>query len=124
MQGRRYLDINSDILNSYAYFKLPDAEKAALVHRAMIGDVDPEFGAYFKSGFERARHGSWRLIRLAVFERDDHRCVYCGDEVGPFDCDHVTPVCKGGIDDMDNLATACVPCNRSKGSRTLAEWRQ
>lgn len=60
--------------------------------------------------------------RAAVLKRDGSQCVYCGDEDGPFEMDHVTPWSRGGADDIDNLATACVPCNRDKSDRTPEEW--
>jgi hypothetical protein len=63
-------------------------------------------------------------IRQMVFARDGASCVYCGDESGPHEIDHIHPVALGGGDDIDNLAVACLPCNRSKGALTLNEWGQ
>lgn len=65
----------------------------------------------------------WALVRVAIFERDGYRCVYCGDKPNELECDHVVPVSRGGSNDPSNLATACVPCNRSKGGKTVEEWR-
>ena len=39
------------------------------------------------------------------------------------DVDHILPRAKGGTDHPDNLQLLCSGCNRSKGSRTMAEWR-
>lgn len=64
----------------------------------------------------------WMLLRRAVFERDGYRCHYCGREVGEPHCDHVLPVVLGGQSVMENLVTACSPCNLSKGPKTLQEW--
>lgn len=65
----------------------------------------------------------WRALRITIFERDGYACRYCGTQEGPFECDHVVPVSRGGDNDPDNLATSCKPCNASKGARTLAEWK-
>lgn len=65
----------------------------------------------------------WSPLRKAVFKRDGFQCVYCGSLSGPFECDHVFPISKGGADDLDNLVTACRSCNRSKRDKTLEEWR-
>ncbi len=67
----------------------------------------------------------WREIRRAVFERDGHRFAYCGSDGGgkALHCDHIVPVCKGGSNDMNNLATACHMCNASKGGRLVTEWK-
>lgn len=61
-------------------------------------------------------------IRSAAMARDGRRCVYCGDTSGPFHFDHLFPVSKGGGNDLSNIVVSCVPCNMSKGSKTLAEW--
>lgn len=66
----------------------------------------------------------WQTIRAAVFERDGHVCRYCGEMADPAECDHVTPVALGGGHGMDNLVTACVPCNRSKGATPVDEWEK
>lgn len=64
----------------------------------------------------------WRVLRAEVFGRDDFTCQYCGVRGGKLECDHVVPVSKGGPSVLDNLATACFSCNRSKRSKTIAEW--
>ena len=60
-------------------------------------------------------------LRRAVFERDNHTCLYCGGvgEETDLEVDHIIPVSKGGNDDIRNLCTACWKCNRSKGARIL-----
>jgi hypothetical protein len=65
-----------------------------------------------------------KLPRREVFERDEWLCVYCGAQVDmqSGQADHVVPRSRGGSDDISNLATACAPCNQSKGARTPAEW--
>lgn len=61
-------------------------------------------------------------LRQKIIERDGFRCVYCGDEDGPFEVDHKVPVSKGGTDDEENLCCACQDCNRSKGAKLIDEW--
>ncbi len=61
-------------------------------------------------------------LRRLVLERDNFKCVYCGDEKGPFEADHVIPRAKGGLDVLNNLVCACRSCNRSKKDKTLEEW--
>ncbi len=76
-----------------------------------------------KSGFDRPAIPAG--IRSYVMQRDNFRCVYCGDDTGPFDLDHVVPIARGGhATDKENLVCACVSCNRSKGAKTVEEWRQ
>lgn len=58
----------------------------------------------------------WYETRWAVLERDKFTCRYCG-QFAPnvmLHVDHVTAVCEGGTDDLDNLVTACSACNIGK----------
>jgi hypothetical protein len=63
-------------------------------------------------------------LKAEVAARDGEKCVYCGDDGGPFEFDHVLPVSKGGKTCHENIVLACQPCNRSKGARTPEEWLQ
>jgi 5-methylcytosine-specific restriction endonuclease McrA len=56
------------------------------------------------------------------------KCRYCGDPLnGSGEVDHLTPVARGGTNNIGNLTLACRPCNLSKTSKTLDEyvfWRR
>lgn len=67
--------------------------------------------------------GEWAAIRSAVFERDNFTCRYCRARGGRLECDHVTPLSRGGVTTQENLVTACFSCNRRKGAKTISEWR-
>jgi 5-methylcytosine-specific restriction endonuclease McrA len=62
--------------------------------------------------------------REAVFERDEWRCVYCGEQFAPsaLTIDHVQPQLRGGDGSGGNVVTACATCNLRKGHRRLAEF--
>lgn len=64
-----------------------------------------------------------KLTRREVFARDDHICQYCGRHYPDLTIDHVTPRRLGGRRRWENLVSACRPCNRIKGGRTLREAR-
>jgi len=64
----------------------------------------------------------WKATRTRIFERDNYTCTYCGARGGQLECDHVHPVSRGGGNSDSNLTTACKPCNRDKGSKTVDEW--
>lgn len=62
-----------------------------------------------------------KMKRFEVFKRDLFSCQYCGATPPSvvLECDHIVPVASGGGNDIDNLVTACAPCNRGKAARSL-----
>jgi hypothetical protein len=57
-----------------------------------------------------------KTLRFKVFERDEFTCQYCGKKPPKvvLEVDHIYPKSKGGTDDILNLITACLDCNRGK----------
>lgn len=126
-------------LNSIAYWLGCSSVEARLVAEQMIeegwfvtgphGDTvaidllpqrgsDPSEARPANSG----RHPS-PALRAEVFARDGEICAYCRSTEGPFHLDHIHPWSRGGKTSADNLTVACAPCNTSKGSKTVDEWR-
>lgn len=66
----------------------------------------------------------WKELSKAVFERDNYTCAYCGEIGGQLEVDHKRPWSRGGTDDMDNLTTACLRCNRQKHDKTVEEFME
>lgn len=64
------------------------------------------------------------MRREQVFERDDYRCVYCGErfDVDDLTVDHVQPRMRGGDHSSGNLVTACCACNARKGGLRVEEF--
>lgn len=60
------------------------------------------------------------LTNAALFARDRHLCLYCGQHFGKpqLTRDHVLPTSRGGRDTWENVVSACLPCNVRKGGRT------
>lgn len=65
----------------------------------------------------------WHTLREAVFSNskrstDDYACNVCGFASpyrGLFQIDHIHPMSKGGLTEIDNLQLLCTRCNRIKG---------
>ena len=60
-------------------------------------------------------------VRQAVRERSSNACEYCGllqedSLLAALHVEHIIPKKHGGVDDLENLALACVDCNLHKGS--------
>jgi len=58
----------------------------------------------------------WRKRRALILKMHDYMCVYCGDEANTVD--HVVPMNKGGMDNIENLVAACAKCNYGFGDKT------
>lgn len=68
------------------------------------------------------RVSTGKKLRFEVLKRDGFVCQYCG-ACPPkvlLVIDHITPVADGGETEIDNLVTACEPCNQGKAARPLS----
>jgi hypothetical protein len=67
-------------------------------------------------------------FKRVVYIRDNFTCRHCGyapfttnadgiqiPDLKQLECDHITPISKGGETVLDNLQTLCKICNRRKG---------
>ena len=63
------------------------------------------------------------LNNPALFKRDAHLCMYCGERfpVRELSRDHVTPLSRNGRDSWTNVVTACRRCNNHKAGRRPEE---
>lgn len=68
-----------------------------------------------------ARKAISKGVRFDVFKRDRFTCVYCGATPPNvlLHVDHVVAVANGGSNSIDNLVTACQPCNLGKSDKPL-----
>lgn len=62
-------------------------------------------------------------IRKEIFERDNHKCAYCGIELSISESiiEHIIPKSMGGKTTIDNLVLSCGYCNRKISARTPKE---
>lgn len=60
------------------------------------------------------------LSNSALFARDSHLCLYCGQQFArpQLTRDHVIPLSRGGLDIWENVVSACFHCNSRKSNRT------
>lgn len=53
---------------------------------------------------------NWSSIRKAIFKRDDHQCLICG-EVEQLVVHHIRPISMYGNHEIYNLITVCSDCH-------------
>ena len=76
-----------------------------LIDNPDISGVEYQHGTLF--GYE---------VKEYLLEKHQHKCAYCGVKNVPLQIDHIHPKSKGGSNRVGNLAIACEPCNKKKGS--------
>lgn len=73
-----------------------------------------------KTAFTQKSRCAMGELRHNVFVRDKYKCSECGisKDESPLEVDHIIPVSKGGLTELNNLQLLCKTCNRSKFTRT------
>lgn len=58
------------------------------------------------------------------------KCFYCGHQMtlcrgykNTVTTDHIHPVCRGGLQEIENNVQCCLRCNQDKAHLTLEEYR-
>lgn len=118
----RWFRLSSDLLDNPEAQRLSGGAFKAAFFAARRGEVTA-LSPFIRDGGERPSAEVWKRLRADVFQRDGYRCTYCGAG-GRLECDHIVPVARGGSSDMENLTTACRPCNRAKRDKLVSEWMQ
>jgi len=55
-------------------------------------------------------------VRLFVWQRDEGKCVICGNKE-KIEFDHIIPIAEGGANTERNIQILCESCNRNKGKK-------
>lgn len=116
-----------DSIRAYIIFDKGNAEIVAN-HLERIKLVNPKTVIFRPSIIRVPKYINLDITRVPysrdnVFKRDNHTCVYCGeDDARAMTIDHILPKSKGGKDTFENCVTACKPCNSKKGDLLIEEW--
>lgn len=72
---------------------------------------------------------SWirREKRIAIYLRDNYRCIYCNKDLKNADnqnitLDHIKPRSQGGSNRHTNLITCCKQCNSTRSNKPIRQF--
>ena len=104
--------LTDDLVQSFTHDEFLDGVKV-LLNSLQSKTVKKKITRRRRNAFSSVRDAAF----LSLIHRDGYKCASC--ESGyDLTVDHVTPLSKGGSDDLSNLQLLCAPCNSSKGDRT------
>lgn len=65
-------------------------------------------------------------VRKYVYQRDNYQCQSCGkpEKLAQLSIDHIIPLALGGSNDISNLQTLCLSCNRHKKDHLDPRFRR
>jgi 5-methylcytosine-specific restriction endonuclease McrA len=61
-------------------------------------------------------------VREYLLEKWQRTCAYCGAQEVPLQVEHILSRARGGTDRLGNLALACEPCNKAKGTQDIRDF--
>ena len=85
----------------------------------VIEDKAKQFKGIDKSNSKFYKSRRWQRLRKVILARDSI-CQHCkakGRYISANVVDHITPINKGGTNDLNNLQGLCSTCHNSKSSR-------
>ena len=72
---------------------------------------------------KRGAEGSFTAEDIKdLYATQGGRCYYCSIEIEKYHIEHMTPLSRGGRNDVSNICLACAPCNLKKHTKTAEEF--
>lgn len=90
-----------------------------ILHRSPFQEVEVVFKK-IEHLVQQKRKPIKPSVRYQVLKRDNYTCQSCGATVQDgekLEVDHITPVSKGGTNDIENLQVLCKTCNIGKSDK-------
>jgi len=121
--GKRQLSKYGEKISESPYKKIWGSVKNACEYLARFhnGKITKEELLKGNSGVN-ARETIPLNLRFKILKRDRYTCVKCGQSPAKnnsveLEIDHITPISKGGKNDVENLQTLCKKCNQGKKNK-------
>lgn len=127
-QKKKYREANAEVIAKQQHkYRIENKERMKLYFREYSKRHRAEFPEkYNLSKLKRRaalnKNGIYRVLPTEIKNLYSQNCFYCGNN-SHIEIDHIIPVSRGGRHSVGNLVAACRSCNRSKGARTIMEWR-
>lgn len=102
---------HASVLHEYEDWKVRSQHTYYIIPSVMI--LNKQINLKKKNRWEKSRYPASRM----VFLRDGYTCQYCLNQFTTDDLtiDHVVPKAYNGKTTWENVSTACVKCNHSRG---------
>ena len=138
--SRQYYKDNKDaILEGKKVYQIENREqiqKTKRIHylknRDRIRKTNAEYGkspagrraAKASYAKRRSAEGSFTAEDIKdLYATQGGRCYYCSVDIeNNFHIEHMTPLSRGGRNDVSNICLACAPCNLRKHTKTAEEF--
>ena len=123
---QRYRDKNKEARNMYCREWYKDNKESVLKRNTIYFKTDK--GKRVKAACEANRRGAKGSFTAEdikdLYVTQGARCYYCSVEIeNGFHVDHMTPLSRGGRNDVSNICLACAPCNMRKHTKTAEEFQ-
>jgi hypothetical protein len=105
-----YLELNKKAGNGF--YSVPDPEIVEAIIDTLVRMAKRQI---VKTDADNSRHIP-QEVRIAVWQRDQGRCVQCG-ATDYLEYDHIIPHSKGGASTVNNVQLLCRRCNLAKSDR-------
>lgn len=120
--GKRTINKMGLKISEHPYKRIWGGVRAACVYLAKYHEGKISEEGLLRGKVKKTRETIPLNIRWIVLNRDNYRCVKCGQSPvnNPkidLEIDHIIPVSKGGTNDIDNLQTLCKKCNQGKKNK-------
>ena len=106
---------------SVAKYKKQNAKQIMAQKRNYYGNNSEKWMDYADKRSKRLK-SNFKVTTKDVVRLLETNCAYCRDNPS-VEIDHIIPLARGGQHRVGNLIGACLPCNRSKNSKFVMEWR-
>ena len=123
---KRYRDKNKEDRNAYCREWYKDNKESVIKRNAIYFKTTK--GKQIKAVAEAKRRGAEGSFTVQdikdLYAIQGGRCYYCSVDIeGGYHIEHMTPLSRGGKNDVSNICLACAPCNCRKHTKTAEEFQ-